>query len=69
MKIILFIERFLLLNDTSLIINGDIFINIIDSIIKLFFDNLVAMCNQVKSNFILIRYSRAKQFFTFKNFN
>ena len=64
MKIILFIERFLLLNDTSLIINGDIFINIIDSII-----NLVAMCNQVKSNFILIRYSRAKQFFTFKNFN
>ena len=40
--------------DTSLIINGIIFINLIYSIIKLFVNNLVAMCDQVKSNFNLI---------------
>ena len=53
MKIELFIERYLLLNeiiyDTSRIINGDIFINLIDSIIKLLINNLAAICNQVIS--------------------
>ena len=60
MKIALFIERYLLLNeivyDTSLIINGVIFIfiNLIHSISKLLINNLVAMCNQLKRNFNLI---------------
>ena len=60
MKIALFIERYLLLNeivyDTSLIINGVIFIfiNLINSISKLLINNLVAMCNQLKRNFNLI---------------
>ena len=60
MKIALFIERYLLLNeivyDTSLIINGVIFIfiNLINSISKLLINNLVAMCNQLKHNFNLI---------------
>ena len=57
MKIKLFAERYVLLNeiyyDTSLVINGVIFINLIDSIIKLLLNNLV-MCNQVKNNFNLI---------------
>ena len=58
MKIKLFIERYLLLNemvyDTSLIDNGVIFINLIDSIIKLLINSIVAMCNHVKSYFNLI---------------
>ena len=58
MKIKLFAERYVLLNeiyyDTSLVINGVIFINLIDSIIKLLINNLVVMCNQVKNNFNLI---------------
>ena len=57
-KIKLFIERYLLLKeivyDTSLITNGIIPINLIDSIIKLLINNLVAMCDQVKGNFKLI---------------
>ena len=56
MKIKLFIERYLLLKvyDTSLIFNGIIFINLIDSINKLLINTLVAMFNQVKRNFNLI---------------
>ena len=55
MKIKLFIERYLLLNEiVYLIVNGVIFINLIDSIIKLLINNIVAMCNQVKSNFKII---------------
>ena len=58
MKIKLFAERYVLLNeiyyDTSLVINWVIFINLIDSIIKLLINNLVVMCNQVKNNFNLI---------------